>query len=355
MWPAYVAIGQRGNKEGPPCFFQHLPRTSSRLRLVRLIFNVGRQAARSVLSHRIGMCWLYAITKYGYVMSLEDIFKAIEDAQRLGFTWFEMEGVGKQLHVVDKNKSEIKRRCDKAGLKITNFVPVLPDMVSQDEEKRRAALADFELGCEVARFLDTQMVEADSYHTPLYVEEPYDISREFSYAYHPPKMRVDAKFDFWQFFDHVLVDSIAKCNDFAADRGLRLCIEPRVWETIPSVWALDHLLRKVNSKNLGVVYETGHFACQRTALVEAAEILGKRIFYVHASDSDYANEDHLELGKGLIDWDTVLLALQKQGFEGVFGLDIGGNPRMQDSLDGMYARSRTYLQDALIRVTKLAA
>ena len=292
---------------------------------------------------------MYAITKYGYVTGLEDIFNAIEDARRLGFTWFEMEGIGKQLHLVDKSKAEIKRRCDKAGLRITNFVPVLPDLVSLDEGKRKGALADFQLGCEVGRFLETDMVEADSYHTPLYVEAPYDISKDFSYAYQPPKMRVDPKFDYWQFFDHIVVDSIAKCNDYAASCGLRLCVEPRVWETVPSVWALDSLLRKVNSKNLGAVYETGHFACQRTSLVEAAEMLGKRIFYVHASDSQYTSEDHLELGKGLIDWPTVLAALQKQDFNGVIGLDIGGNPHMRDALDGMYTRSKTFLEDALAK------
>ena len=290
---------------------------------------------------------MYAITKYGYVMGLEDIFNAIEDARRLRFTWIEMEGVGEQLQLVNKNKAEIKRRCTTAGLRITNFVPVLPDVVSQDEKKREAALANFKLGCDVARFLETELVEADSYHAPLYVDEPYDISKDFSYAYQPPKMRVDPKFDFWYFFDNILVDSVAKCNDFAASCGLRLCVEPRVWETVPSVWALDHLLRKVNSKNLGVVYETAHFACQRTALVEAAEMLGKRVFYVHASDSDYSNEDHLEIGKGKIDWKTVLAALNKHGFNGVFGIDIGGNPRMRDSLDGMYTRSRTFLENAL--------
>ena len=301
------------------------------------------------------MCWLYAITKYGYVMGLEDIFKAIEDGRRLGFTWFEMEGVGKQLHLVNKNKEEIKSRCVKAGLKITNFVPVLPDLVSLDEGKRKAALSDFQLGCEIGRFLDADLVEADSYHTPSYVEAPYDIEKQFSYAYQPPKMRVDFKFDFWKFFDDVLVDSVAKCNDFAAGCGLRLCVEPRVWETVPSVWALDHLLRKVNSNNLGAVYETAHFACQRTSLVEAAEMLGKRIFYVHASDSDYTNEDHLEIGSGLIDWNIVLAALAKHGFDGVFGIDVGGNPRMRESLDEIYKGSRTFLENAFTKAPTLAS
>lgn len=294
---------------------------------------------------------MYAITKYGYVMGLEDIFRAIEDARRLGFEWIEMEGVGKQLNLVDANKAEIKKRCEKAGLKITNFVPVLPDIVSQDEGKRKVALDNFHLGCEVASFLGTELIEADSYHTPLYVEEPYDISKEFSYAYQPPKMRVDSKFDYWKFFDNILVDSVAKCNDFAANCGLRLCVEPRVWETLPSVWALDALLRRVNSNNLGVVYETAHFACQRTNLVEAAEMLGKKIFYVHASDSNYTSEDHLELGKGLIDWKIVLTALAKQGFNGVFGVDIGGNPSMRGTLDEVYARSKAYLEKALATTT----
>lgn len=142
-------------------------------------------------------------------------------------------------------------------------------------------------------------------------------------------------------------DSVAKCNDFADGLGLKLCIEPRVWETLSNVWALELLMRAVHSSNLGVVFETAHLACQRTALVQAAEMLGKRIFYVHASDSDYRSEDHLEIGKGVIDWGTVLKALEKQGFEGVFGLDIGGDPKMSDSIDGMYTRSRTYLENAI--------
>lgn len=294
------------------------------------------------------MCWLYAITKYGYVMSLEDVFKAFEDARRLGFTLFEMEGVGgPQLHTEAENKGTIKKRCSEAGLKIVNFVPVLPDLTSTDEAKRKAALADFRLGCEIANFLEADMVELDSYYPPFYEVKPYDISRDFSYAYQPPKMKVEPGFDFWKYFKEVVVDSVAQCTDFAASHGLRLCVEPRVWETVSSVWGLELLMREVNSNSLGAVFETAHFACQRTALVQAAEMLGKRIFYVHASDSDYASEDHLEIGKGLIDWVTLMKALEKQHFDGVFGIDIGGNPRMRDSIDGMYSRSRTYLQNVI--------
>jgi len=160
-------------------------------------------------------------------------------------------------------------------------------------------------------------------------------SREFRYTFEPPKMTVLQEFDFWKYFSNVVVDSVSKCNDYAAEVGLKLCIEPRVWETLPNVWALELLMREVNSENLGVVFETAHLACQRTALVQAIEMLGKRIVYVHASDSNYINEDHLEIGKSLIDWTTLLKALEKHGFDGVFGIDIGGNSKMREELDGM--------------------
>lgn len=282
-------------------------------------------------------------------MSLDDLYKAIGDAQRLNFSLFEIEGVGPQLHTLAKDKANIKNRCIEAGLKIVNFIPVLPDLTSVDEGKRKVALADFRLGCEIASFLDADMVELDSYYPPLFVVKPYDISKEFSYAYEPPKMKVEPGFDFWQYFNDVVVDSVATCNDFAASLGLKLCIEPRVWETLPNVWALEMLMREIHSSNLGAVFETAHLTCQRTALVQAVEMLGKRIFYVHASDSDVKSEDHLEIGKGVIDWVILLKALEKQRFDGVFGLDIGGNPQMRDTIDSMYTSSRTYLENAIAK------
>jgi sugar phosphate isomerase/epimerase len=282
-------------------------------------------------------------------MPLDDIFRAIEDARRLNFTLFEIEGVGEQFRVVVENKEAIRTKCREAGLKIVDFVAVLPDLVSVDETKRKTAIANFKSGCEAASFLGADMVELDTYYPPLYVTKPYDISRDFGYAYEPPKMRVEPSFDFWKYFDSVVVDSVANCNDFAASLGLKLCIEPRVWETISNPWAIEILLREVRSSNLGAVLDTAHLACQRTPLVQAVEMLGKRIFYVHASDCDYTSEDHLEIGKGKIDWVTLLNALDKQGFDGVFGIDIGGTPKMRDKLDDVYLRSKVYLTTALTK------
>jgi len=289
------------------------------------------------------MCWLYAITKYRYIPSLEEVLSAIDDAKRLGFHHMELEGIGSQLYMIIKNKGVIKRKISENEIKLVTFVPVLPDIMSTDSEKRKEALKDFKAGCEVASYFEANIVQADSFYLPIHVEHPYDISKEFRYAYRPPSMKVDPSFNFWRFFEDVTVSSLSECNDIAEDHGLRLCIEPRTWETISNVWALELLLREVKSKNLGAVLDVAHLAAQKMHPVQCVEMLGKRIFYVHASDSDFKIENHLEVGAGIVDWKSFLEALKKHGFKGCIGIDVGGKEEMKQRLDLMYINSRKYL------------
>jgi len=298
----------------------------------------------------LSLCWLYAITKYRYLPSFEEILSTIVDARRLGFQYMELEGVGLQLHTVAKHQSEIKRCCEENGVKLIDFVPVLPDIVSTDAQKRRKALEDFKMGCEIGAYFGTEMVQIDTFHLPVHEEPPYDISKEFRFAYRPPSIRVDPEFDFWGFFDDVLVPSVAECNDIAKDHGLRLCIEPRTWENISNTWALEMLMGKIGSKNLGAVLDVAHLAAQKLPPVQCVEMLGKRILYVHASDSDFLTEDHLEVGTGSVDWESLLIALGKHGFEGYVGIDIGGKEELKPHLDAMYTNSKRYLENLMGKI-----
>ncbi|MEM3448999.1 MAG: sugar phosphate isomerase/epimerase family protein [Nitrososphaerota archaeon] len=290
------------------------------------------------------MCWLYAITKYRYVPSLNEILLAIDDARRMGFEYMELEGVGPQLHLVAEKRAIIKEKCRENGVTLIDFVPVLPDIMSVEPEKRRKALKDFRLGCELGAYFETGMVQADTFHLPIHTEPPYDVSKEFQYAYKPPPVRVEPSFYFWKFFDEVLVPSISECNDMAKDHGLKLCIEPRTWENIPNAWALELLMRRIGDRNLGAVLDVAHLAAQKMQPVLCIEMLGGKIFYVHASDSNYLTEDHLEIGKGNIDWVSVLRALQKHQYRGYIGIDIGGKPELKPVLDVIYINSKIYLE-----------
>jgi sugar phosphate isomerase/epimerase len=284
------------------------------------------------------------------VPTINEVLLAIDDAKRLGFQYMELEGVGPQLYTVAENRSAIKEKCEKIGIKLINFVPVLPDMMSMDMEKRKKALKDFRIGCELGSYFETGMIQADTFHLPICIEPPYDISKEFKFAYKPPTFRVDSKFDFWEYFNNILIPSISECNDMAKDHGLKLCIEPRTWENVSNVWALELVMREVNSKNLGAVLDTAHLAAQKMPIVQCIEMLGKRIFYVHASDSDFLIEDHLEIGKGSIDWINVLKALRKHHYQGYIGIDIGGKAEIKRSLDTMYINSKEYLEEQMLKI-----
>jgi len=272
---------------------------------------------------------------------------AIDDAKRLGFQYMELEGIGSQLYMIVENKEIIKKKLSDNGIKLVDFVPVLPDMMSVDPQKRSKALKDFKVGCEVASYLGADIVQADSFYLPIHVERPYDVSKEFRYTYKPPLMKIDPNFNFWRFFEDVAVSSISECNDIAKDHGLKLCIEPRTWETISNAWALELLLREVKSENLGAVLDVAHLAAQKMHPVQCVEMLGKRIFYVHASDSGFMMEDHLEIGTGMVDWKSFLEALKKHGFKGCIGIDVGGKEEMKQKLDSMYINSRKYLENLM--------
>ena len=295
----------------------------------------------------ISLCWLYAITKYRYVPNLEEILAAIDDAKRLGFQYMELEGVGPQLYTVAENKDVIKKRCEANNVKLIDFVPVLPGIMSPDPQKRRKALEDFRIGCELGAYFETRMVQADTFHLPVYVETPYDISEDFKFAYRPPSINVEPKFDFWDFFENVIVSSISECNDMTKDHGLKLCIEPRTWESISNAWALELLFREVKSENLGAVLDVAHLAAQKMSPVQCVEMLGERVFYVHASDSNFMTEDHLEIGTGSVDWKSLLKALKKHNFKGYIGIDIGGKKELKPNLDSMYINSKKYLENLM--------
>ena len=139
------------------------------------------------------------------------------------------------------------------------------------------------------------------------------------------------------------------------DHGLKLCIEPRTWETISNVWAMEMLMREIGSGNLGAVLDVAHLSAQKMNAVQCVEMLGRRIFYVHASDNDYLTEDHLEIGKGRVDWMNLLRALKKHSFSGPIGIDIGGKPELRSRLDEMYMNSKRYLEGMMRTLDESAA
>jgi len=288
---------------------------------------------------KIACCWLYAISKYGYPPSIPDTFRALEDMARLGFVNVELEGVRKEnLLAIQSVRAELKKHCEKLGLRVVNFCPVLPSAVSLNPQERAEGLRLFDVGIECATYFGCETVQLDSFTPPLKFkgEAPYKEAIKFG---KPFQVEVDPQFRWEEQWD-VLVDTVKRCARKAADAGLVLTMEPRVGEMVSNTDAILRLMDHVADDNFAAVLDTGHQNAQKEILPLSVEKLGRRIKYVHASDNDSKTNEHLPLGSGTIDWEGVFRALAKHTFDGYVAIDIGG----VKNLDEAYTESKTFLE-----------
>lgn len=287
---------------------------------------------------KICCCWLYAISKYGYPPSIKNTYQAIKDMAKLGFKFMELEGVKEDnLKQIDRHKGNLKKLCDDLGIKVVNFCPILPDSISLNPNKRKKAIALYELGLDIANFFEVETVQLDSFTPPLKFvgEVPYKEAISFGKEF---KVRVPHNFK-WQNQWDILVSTVKRCSEKAKSRGLKLLMEPRVGENISNTDSMLRLIEAVNDRNFGAVLDTGHLHAQKEILPLSIEKLGNHIMYLHVSDNDGKDNRHLPLGKGTIDWEGVFLALKKHKFNGYVGIDVGCVP----NIDNAYIKSMKFL------------
>lgn len=294
---------------------------------------------------KLSCCWLYAISKYGYPPSIENVFKALKEMADMGFEYVELEGVREEnLREVYNNRERIKNYCRDLGIKIINFCPIIPDIVSLEEEKRKRAKDLYMLAIELAVYFGCETIQTDSYTPPLEFigEAPYKESISYGKQY---KIKVDPKFSWERLWD-ILVDSFRFASEEAKSAGLKFCLEPRVGEIISNTDAILRLMDHVKSDNFGAVLDTGHQNAQKEILPLSIEKLGNKIFYLHVSDNDGKVNEHLPLGKGNIDWEGVFLALKKHNYQGYVAIDIGNVPEIEKA----YIDSKRFLEDLWLRL-----
>lgn len=266
--------------------------------------------------------WLYALNTYGYPPTWKDTLTAIAEARGLGFDAFEMEAIGEDnLHQLYAHRNELRRHIDDQGLRLVNFVPMLPDVVSLDQARRSMACALFARGAELAATLGAGLLMCDSYDPPLdYIgEAPGADPIHYGKSY---RFRVDPAFS-WEIVWDNMVSSVARLAGIAAAAGLPLAMELRMRETVSNSDAFLRLHDAVGRTDFGVVFDIGHLHGQGELIPLSVEKLGPRIFLIHASDNDGTSNAHLPPGRGTVDWAATYAALAKHRFQGYTVLDIG--------------------------------
>jgi len=124
------------------------------------------------------------------------------------------------------------------------------------------------------------------------------------------------------------IEGLTALCAFAAERGLRIAVE-----NLPAINMmlgmypdeLNQIVRGVNMDNLGICLYVAHANTTKT-LDEFLNIRDKAedmdIIHLHASDNFGADDLHLPLGKGNLDWKKVLNGINDCEYEGVMVMEL---------------------------------
>jgi len=288
---------------------------------------------------KISCAWMYAIGTYGFPPKIADVSKAVSEMRALGFQYGELEGIGyENLGQVIAQKHPIRQAYRDAGVKISAFAILLPDVISMDPGTRRKAMDWFRRGAEAAAFLESSNLWIDSYFPPLELLSGTLPTTALVYG-QGFRVRVPEGFS-WEEFWKRFVEAVAACTGISKEFGLPLLVEPRVGETVTNSDAMLRLWDAVQDENLGFILDVAHQHAQKEMIPLAVEKLGRRMTYVHVADNDSRDNRHLPPGSGTVDWDEIFALLARRRFNGFFAVDLEKVP----DLGVQFEKTRRFLE-----------
>jgi len=121
--------------------------------------------------------------------------------------------------------------------------------------------------------------------------------------------------------------------DFASRNHIKIllesfCYHPFIFEGLHD---FAQFVSKFPSDRLGVLLDVGHVYQIGIDLSEAVHMFKHRLLDIHAHDAtlekDYRRATHLPIGKGTINFPSLIYRLREVGYDGWLTLEIRGNER----------------------------
>ena len=137
--------------------------------------------------------------------------------------------------------------------------------------------------------------------------------------------------------------AVSELAEYAAGKGVRLCIEPVPGKALPGAKETLAFLEKAGHSNLYVLLDTGHALLAGEDLQEIVRAAGVRLGYVQVNDNDGRKDRHWALLDGRLkeaDLVRMLAALSQVGYNGTLGLELS---RKLPSLISSLAKNRNLL------------
>lgn len=146
------------------------------------------------------------------------------------------------------------------------------------------------------------------------------------------------------------LEVIGKTGDVASAEGVGLMLENTDWGESRLLDSPAGLLtmREQCPKGTRLLLDTGHAVLQGFDPAECARLWMPHLAEIHAHDNHGGHDEHLAVGDGIIDWESLVAELTKVNWTGVMMIEI---IREAGAARGI-KRSESRIKNALARSTR---
>jgi sugar phosphate isomerase/epimerase len=121
--------------------------------------------------------------------------------------------------------------------------------------------------------------------------------------------------------------SVEEICESAAAVGVRVAVEV-IPNKLSDAASLARMLdQDIEARNVGICLDFGHAHLLGDA-ADAVETAAEHLIATHVHDNRGRDDEHLVPGRGTIDWDAVLITMQKVGYDGAWLMELAntGSP-----------------------------
>ena len=264
--------------------------------------------------------------------STSSVYELPDMVARCGYDWMELSPKAdfvpffRYPRVDDAGVRRLKKVAADAGVGIASVLPVLR-WSGPDEDQRQAAVRAWKRVIQITADLGVQVINTEFNGRP---EAPETAEAQF-------------------------LKSLDELLPIFEREGLQLIIEPHPDDFIEDGIEAVNLIRGLNRDWIGFLYCTPHAFHQGHAPAEIIAAAGEKVRYVHLADAwnhltsnglRYISNppgnpvrvhQHMEMGRGEVDYDAVFAALAEVGFDGVISSCVFG---WEEDAEGVSVRQR---------------
>ncbi|MCS6907794.1 MAG: sugar phosphate isomerase/epimerase family protein [Anaerolineales bacterium] len=237
----------------------------------------------------------------------EPLEKTFERLSRFGYDGIELMGEPRLY-----DPAEVKRHCQKYNLRVLSIAGMYP----WPTQERDLANPDPGVRARAVNYLKECVDFAEAVEAPVIIVVPSAVAKTSPVG--DPKDEeewIAASEREWKW----AVNSVGEAAAYAAQKGISLAIEPiNRYETylINTCEQALRFVEEVNNKFVGIHLDTFHMNIEEPDPPGAIRMAGEKLLNVHIADSNRQS-----VGRGHIDFKTILKALLEINYPGALALE----------------------------------